>query len=260
MHGELYILCCRRVAQRPEELLHLVVCLGGEDPEAHGRVDVEQRQDGGRQRPDAVAADEPRRDGRREHVGAHPVRLAPQVEHHAPHAHVDGEEGAQEEGHRHAQRAGDVVLQPPPARLGHLLERADGDGQEEEGEAEAEAVLGQLVPPVDAQQRDAPVDLGVGRRVPLLQADVVGLVEDPEHHGADDAAQPGAHHLAHEHGARRGQRQVPRLEVLDEVGGGGDDAHHQPARGEAGHHAAVLGPDAGAEDEDGQLAVAAVVD
>ena len=43
MHGELYLLCCRRVAQRPEELLHLVVGLGGEDPEAHGRVDVEQR-------------------------------------------------------------------------------------------------------------------------------------------------------------------------------------------------------------------------
>jgi len=185
------------------------------------------------------------------------VGLAPEVEHDAPHAHVDGEEGAQEEWDRHAQRARDVVLHPPPPRLGHLLERADGDGEEEEGEAEAEAVLGELVPPVDAQQRDAPVDLGVRRRVPFFQPDVVRLVEDPEHDGADDAAEAGAHHLAHEHGPRRGQRQVPRLEVLDEVGGRGDDAHHQPARRQTRHHAAVRRTHARAEDEDGQLAVAA---
>jgi hypothetical protein len=64
-------LCCCRVVQRPEEILDLVVCLGGEEPESHGRVDVEQQQDGGRQRPDTIHADEPRRDGRREHLFIH---------------------------------------------------------------------------------------------------------------------------------------------------------------------------------------------
>jgi hypothetical protein len=40
-------LCCYWVAQRLEKLLDLVVRLSGEEPEAHGRVDVKQPQDGG---------------------------------------------------------------------------------------------------------------------------------------------------------------------------------------------------------------------
>lgn len=184
-----------RRGQRPEEELDLVVGGGGEDAHAHGRVDVGEREDGGGQRPDAVAADEAGGDGGGEGVGADGVAAGPEEEDEAADAHVDGEEGAEEERDGHAEGAGDEVLDPPPALLGHLLEGADGDGEEEEGEAEAEAVAGELVPPVHAQEGDPPVDLGVRRREPFLHPDVVRLVEHPEHHRAYYASHPRPQHL-----------------------------------------------------------------
>nr|GMD32705.1 hypothetical protein POPTR_017G150300 [Ipomoea batatas] len=69
------------------------------------------------------------------------------------------------------------------------------------------------------------------------------------------AAYEGAGDLAEEHGERRSEGHIPRLEILHQIRRGGNDAHHHPASGQACKNPAVVLADPRAENQDRDFSV-----
>lgn len=241
-----------------QEGVQLDIVTSRQELDADGRPGTHECQHGQQDRADAVAADEPRRQRRREHPPAAGVHLLPQVRHQAADAHADGHARRHEEGDGHADGARDVAPDAPLLPARHLPEHAERQGEHEEDLEEEHAVPGQaLLAVADAEHGEAAVELGVGHVAHVAAAHLVHPVEHPEHGGVDDASQRRADRLADEHGARRRQRQVARLEVLRDVGRVAQDRHGDPAGDQGGDHAAALDADPRAEREHGDLAIGA---
>jgi hypothetical protein len=205
---------------------------------ADGRLDLGQREQRRRERPYPIAADQPGRDGRDEQRGLLAVELVRHEHHEAPHAHVDGEAGADEERHGHGHRQRHEPAEPAGQEVpGHVCKHRE---REEPG-AQLQAVLGQRRETLHADDGHVAVDERIRcLPVPVGVAHVERLVEEEEGERREDAAHQRADDLPHQHRPRRRQRQVARFEVVHQIGGDEHQLLHQAAPHQPGDHAVVL--------------------